>query len=192
MGQTINQRYEKQINKYFQNDAKELHLLVDRVLRKLKFHDIDVEEFYSLAHEIFYKSLKDYNESQSFDGFMYSCLYKKFCTEMTRKGRKKRKGDKDAISIDAPIGDDDNRTIKDILVDKNTIEKEVFEKNKEGYSKEMIQYLARLSILQQEVLRLISIGFEPSEILAELHINKKQYDDCYAAIHSYRNIEILM
>ena len=122
MGQAINQRYEKQINKYFQNDAKELHLLVDRVLRKLKFHDIDVEEFYSLAHEIFYKSLKDYNESQSFDGFMYSCLYKKFCTEMTRKGRKKRKGDKDAISIDAPIGDDDNRTIKDILVDKNTIE----------------------------------------------------------------------
>lgn len=192
MGQAINQRYEKQINKYFQNDAKELHLLVDRVLRKLKFHDIDVEEFYSLAHEIFYKSLKDYDESQSFDGFMYSCLYKKFCTEMTRKGRKKRKCDKDAISIDAPIGDDDNRTIKDILADKNTIEKEVFEKNKEGYSKEMIQYLARLSILQQEVLRLISIGFEPSDILTELHINKKQYDDCYVAIHSYRNVSILM
>ena len=56
----------------------------------------------------------------------------------------------------------------------------------------MCRYLGRLSDLQKEVLRLISIGFMPSEILEELHINQKMYEDCYKAIHSYRNIEILM
>ena len=56
----------------------------------------------------------------------------------------------------------------------------------------MTEYLSRLSVLQKEVLRLTSIGFTPNEILEELHINKKQYEDCYNAIHSYRNISILM
>ena len=52
-------------------------------------------------------------------------------------------------------------------------------------------YLGRLSDLQKEVLRLISIGFMPNEILEELHINSKMYEDCYNAIHSYRNISLL-
>ena len=56
----------------------------------------------------------------------------------------------------------------------------------------MKRYLSRLSMLQREVLRLISIGFEPSEIISELHINKKLYNDCYNAIHSYKNTSILM
>ena len=55
----------------------------------------------------------------------------------------------------------------------------------------MCMYLGRLSDLQKEVLRLISIGFMPSEILEELHINQKMYEDCYQAIHSYRNISLL-
>ena len=67
-----------------------------------------------------------------------------------------------------------------------------FEENEDTYSAEMQKYLSRLSVLQREVLRLISIGFDPNEILTELHINKKQYEDCYNAIHAYRNTSILM
>ena len=72
------------------------------------------------------------------------------------------------------------------------IEKEFFGENKEAFSSEMKRYLNRLSILQRNILHLISVGYAPDEIIGELHINKKQYDDCYAAIHSYRNISILM
>ena len=97
-----------------------------------------------------------------------------------------------AISIDSPVGEDENMTLSDIIADKDTIEKIFFEENEDTYSVEMQRYLSRLSILQREVLRLISIGFNPNEILTELHINKKQYEDCYNAIHAYRNIEILM
>lgn len=165
--------------------------MVDKILFKLRF-DVDNEDFYSLANEIFVDVLRRYDGKQDFDGFLYSCLTNKFKTEMTRRMRQKRQTDRMSISIDTPIGDKENSTIGDILADKNTVENEFFGENKDCYTKEMSQYLSRLSLLQKEVLRLISIGFEPNEILAELHINRKQYEDCYNAIHSYRNISILM
>ena len=176
---------------YYEDNAKKLHAMIDKILFKLKFN-VDNEDFYSLGNEIFVDVLNRYDGKQDFDGFLYSCLVKKFKTEMTRRNRQKRQADKLSVSIDAPIGEDEYMTLADILSDNNSIEKMFFEEKEETYSNKMKQYLCRLSILQREVLRLISIGFEPNEILAELHINKKQYEDCYNAIHSYRNISILM
>lgn len=176
---------------YYQNNAKKLNNMVDKILLKLHFVDIDKNDFYSLANEVFMYAVRDYDASQSFDGFLYSCLYKKFCTEMTRRRREKRKADRMSISIDTPIGDDENSTIGDMIADDITVEKEVFEKNEEGYSKQMLIYLSRLSSLQKEVLRLNIAGYLPGEIREELHISEKQYTDCYAAIHSYRNVSVL-
>ena len=78
-----------------------------------------------------------------------------------------------------------------MIADEFTIEKEIFERNEEGYSKRMLLYLNRLSALQKEVLRLDIAGYLPNEIKEELHINEKQYVDCRAAIHSYRNVSVL-
>lgn len=183
---------EQILNVYYKNEAKKLHSVVDKILKKLQFVDIDKEDFYSLANEIFVDVIRRYDGNRDFDGFLYSCLTNKFKTEMTRRNRYKRQADKMSVSLDMPIGDEEDTTIGDMVADKSTIEKELFEKKPEGYSKEMEKYLSRLSTLQQEVLRLISIGFAPNEIIEELHINKKMYDDCYNAIHSYRNTSILL
>ena len=167
--------------------------MVDKILFKLKFHDVDNEDFYSLANEIFVDVLRRYDGKQDFNGFLYSCLYKKFCTEMTRRRREKRKADRTALSLEEKVGsDDENATVGDFVADKTTIESEFFEEREETYSEKMSKYLGRLSNLQKEVLRLISIGFTPSEILEELHINQRMYEDCYSAIHSYRNTSVLM
>lgn len=180
------------VDTYFENDGKVLYTLINKVLFKLKF-DVEKSDFYSLGSEIFLDALCRYDETQDFNGFLYSCLMNKFKTEMTRRNRQKRQGDNNAISIDTPIGDDDgNFTIGDTLTSNSTIEKEFFKEREETYSKEMCKYLSRLSNLQKEVLHLISIGFMPSEIIEELHINQKMYEDCYSAIHSYRNTSILM
>ena len=207
----INEKFKDEINEYFSNDAKKLHKLVDKVLKNLKFHDIDVEDYYSLSHEIFYNSLQYYDKTQPFKGFIYSCLYKKFCTDMTARKRSKRcmkvkvkEMDNDGNVVirtkildderlDRPIGDEKNSmTLSEIIPSNKTIDTEFFSEKEDGYSQEMIAYLSRLSDLQKEVLRLISIGFIANEIIEELHITQKQYDDCYSAIHSYRNISILM
>ncbi len=55
----------------------------------------------------------------------------------------------------------------------------------------MLLYLSRLSGLQKEVLMLNIAGYLPGEIREELHISGKQYANCYAAIHSYRNVSVL-
>lgn len=96
------------------------------------------------------------------------------------------------VSFDAPVGDEDESTLQDIIKGKNTVENEIFGEKEIGYSKKMSEYLSRLSNLQREVLNLISIGFTINEILNELNITKRQYDDCYNAIHSYRNTQILL
>ena len=186
------EKHKDLVDLYFKNDGKVLYGLIDKVLFKLKF-DVEKSDFYSLGSEIFLDALCRYDETQDFNGFLYSCLINKFKTEMTRRNRQKRQCDNNSISIDTPIGDDDgNFTIGDTISSKTTIEKEFFEEREDGYSREMCMYLGRLSDLQREVLRLISIGFSPNEILTELHINQKQYEDCYQAIHSYRNISILL
>ena len=180
------------ISTYYENDAKKLQHLSDKVLRKLKLFDVDKDEFYSLADEIFFNAIRSYDGKSDFDGFVYSCLLNKFKSYLTRSNRVKRKADKLAISIETPIDEDGVSTIGDILRDKRTVESEFFEENEETFSPEMMKYLSRLSPLQREVLHLISIGYKPSEIIEELHIDKKIYEDCYQAIHSYRNIEILI
>ena len=185
------EKHKDLVDLYFKNDGKVLYSLIAKVLFKLKF-DVEKSDFYSLGSEIFLDALCRYDETQDFNGFLYSCLINKFKTEMTRRNRQKRQCDNNSISIDTPIGDEDgNFTIGDTIASKYTIEKEFFEEREESYSKEMCRYLGRLSNLQKEVLRLISIGFMPSEILEELHKKKKMYEDCYQAIHSYRNISLL-
>lgn len=181
------------LNSYYANDAKKLHIMVDKILVRLKFYDVDNEDFYSLANEIFVDVIRRYDGKQDFNGFLYSCLMNKFKTEMTRRNRQKRQADRMALSLEEKVGgDDENAVIGDFIADKTTIEGEFFEEREETYSEKMNKYLGRLSNLQKEVLRLISIGFTPSEILEELHINQKIYEDCYSAIHSFRNTSVLM
>lgn len=55
----------------------------------------------------------------------------------------------------------------------------------------VLAYLERLSDLQKEVLRLNMAGYLPGEVREELQISTKQYDDCYAAIRSYRNVQLI-
>ena len=195
--QELEERYSDVLNDYFYrrdfNKSNKLERLVDKILVKLRFVNVDNEDFYSLANEIFLDVLQRYDDSQDFNGFLYSCLVNKFKTEMTRRNRQKRQADRMAISLEEKVGgDDENATVGDFIANKTTIESEFFEEREETYSEKMSMYLGRLSKLQKEVLRLISIGFAPSEILEELHINQKIYEDCYSAIHSYRNKSILM
>ena len=179
------------VDLYFADNARQLYNMVDKILFKLHFVDVDKNDFYSLANEVFRYTVRDYDPSKSFDGFLYSCLYKKFCSEMTRRFRKKRKADRMSISIDTPIGDDENSTIGDMIASDITIEKEIFDKNEEGYSKKVLLYLSKLSSVQKEVLKLNIAGYLPNEIREELNITEKQYADCCAAIHSYRNVSAL-
>ena len=189
----LNEKLQPYLEPYYENDGKKLSKLVDEILIRLKYYDVEKDEFVSLADEIIVNAMYDYDFKQDFNGYIYRCLENKFKTEMTRRNRYKRQTDRMALSLEEKVGNDDkNVTIGELIADKNTVESDFFEEREETYSKKMSTYLGKLSNLQKEVLRLISIGFMPNEILKELHINQKMYEDCYNAIHSYRNTSILM
>ncbi len=201
---------EQLIDSYYENEARKLHKMVDKILHKLRLQDMEKTDFYSLADEIFVvEVLKDYDENKNFDNFLYTCLYKKFCSEMTKMRREKRctKFKINAVDengnemikikvipdacIDEPLNDVENCTLGDVIADKFDIFEEAFGENDDGYSFKMVTYLNRLSHLQKKVLRLMIAGYMPYEIKKELQISDKQYNDCQAAIHSYRNISVL-
>ena len=184
---------DKNLVTYYDNNAAKLRRTVDKILMKFGgISDKDTDDFYSLANEVFVNVMRRYDDSQSFDAYLYSCLLKKIKTEMTRRNREKRMTDRMTVSIDMPVGNDGDDTIGDLIADDFVIEREVFEKDEEKYSRRMLLYLDRLSGLQREVLRLYTDGYLPNEIREELHIGEKQYADCLAAIRSYRNISVLL
>ena len=59
------------IDLYYKNNAKRLYDMVDKILFKLHFTDVDKNDFYSLANEVFMYTVRDYDASKSFDGFFY-------------------------------------------------------------------------------------------------------------------------
>lgn len=189
-------KYQDKIQMYFEDGAKKLSDMIDKILYKLRF-DVDNSDFYSMGNEIFIDVLKRYDEIQDFDGFLYSCLEKKFKTEMTRRTRDKRcvKGeiietDVDGkkivkkvivpdIRLDAPLNDEDEETtIGDVTAGNNTVESEVFkEEKKEEWRSEVKEYLDNLSPLQRKIAFLLSDNNTPDEICEELHITMKHFDN---------------
>ena len=90
------------LDSYYADNARKLHRTVDKIL--VKFGGLsgkDKDDFYSLANEVFADVIRRYDEKQSFDGFLYSCLSNKIMTEITRRNREKRKADRMSISLDA-------------------------------------------------------------------------------------------
>lgn len=189
-------KYKDKIELYFQNDAKKLYDMIDKILQKLRFN-VDKSDFYSLGNEIFIDVLRRYDEIQDFDGFLYSCLEKKFKTEMTRRTRDKRCIKADVIEkdlfgnnvikkvivpdvrLDALLNDEDEETtIGDVTAGNNTVESEIFkEEKREEWRSEVKEYLDNLSPLQRKIAFLLSDNNTPDEICEELHITMKHFDN---------------
>lgn len=176
---------------YYDNNAKKLRAVVDKILSGFGgLADKDADDFYSLANEVFADAIKRFDASQSFDGFLYSCLSNKIKTEMTRRNREKRKADRMSISMDTPIGEDGSTTIGDMIVDDFDLEREVLGDESDESSK-IKQYMDMLSKRQREVASLLAASYGAGEIQQILHITKREYSDAMAGIRSYDNISIL-
>ncbi len=188
----MNKDISKILEAYYADNARKLHKMVDGIL--LKFGGLthkDMDDFYSLANEVFVDVIKRYDKSQSFEAFLYSCLLNKIKSEMTKRNRKKRKADRMSISIDTPVREDENTTLGDTIADDFDIEKEIFgEISTMTYKLE--KYLDMLSKKQREVLNLLSYCYRAVEIQNRLHMTQKEYIDALECIHSYEKIKILL
>lgn len=181
------------LDSYYADNAKKLHKVVDKIV--LKFGGLsnkDLDDFYSLANEVFTDIMKKYDDSQSFDGFLYSCLSNKIMTEITRRNREKRKADRLCISLDAVNGEEECCLLEFIQSDFDTFE-EVAKRQENGqYHNKVKRYISRLSNRQVNILNLLVDGYKPNEVQKILEISSKEYSEDLKIMRSYENIKILL
>ena len=111
-------------------------------------------------------------------------------TEITKRNREKRKADRIAVSLDAPIGDEDGCTLSELIAGSYDLEAEIFEKA-DAMAYKLEKYLELLSKRQKDVLNLLSYCYQAAEIQQLLHMTQREYTDAVEGIRSYEKIRIL-
>lgn len=143
---------------------------------------LDYDDFESLAAYELTKTIKHF-DSQKSNLFTYATnvIQKKAMTELrdcTQRDVRKALYVSDSVNA----------------IDKNIIENIPCHDTKADQaplSEKMVQYLNRLSCLQKQILFLMSIGFDKSEIKIVLKITEKDLMDALCGIRAYRNVSIL-
>ena len=181
------------LDAYYSDNAKKLHRTVDKILCKFGgLSGKDRDDFYSLANEVFVDVMKRYDASQSFDGFLYSCLSNKFKSEMTRLNRQKRKADRMSISLESMNNDDGEYSLLDFIPsDFDTFDEAVKAQEYGQYQDKVQMYISRLSNRQISILNFLIDGYKPCEIKNMLGISSREYADDLDMMRSYENVRIL-
>lgn len=195
---------ERVTERYYANNADKLHKMVDGIIKKFGgLSQKDTDDFYSLANEVFWIAVNDFNGRGDFNGFLYSRLVLKIRSMITERNRQKRSNVEiikqidgsikriyhQPVALDAPIKNDDGTTTtySDLIESKfdmwNVISDEIDDKVK--------RYLERLPKIQRNIVTLLVEGYKPNEIRAELHITESEYSDHMIGIRASENISIL-
>lgn len=181
------------LDTYYADNAKKLHKVVDRILSRFGgLSNKDKDDFYSLANEVFADIMRKYDDSQSFDGFLYSCLSNNIMTEITKRNREKRKADRMSISLDATNESGEDCCLLDFIPsDFDTFEEVAKRQEGEQYRDKVQMYIAKLSNEQVSILNLLVDGYKPYEVRQILEISEKEYSDNMQTMRSYENVKIL-
>lgn len=181
------------LDTYYADNAKKLHRIVDGILSKFGgLSNKDKDDFYSLANEVFADIMKKYDDSQSFDGFLYSCLSNKIMSEITRRNREKRKADRMAISFDMSNESGEGCCLLDFIPSEFDTFEEVARRQEIGqYRDKVQQYISRLSNQQVNILNLLIDGYKPNEIQMMLEISSTEYAEDLKIMRSFENVKIL-
>lgn len=154
----------------------------------------DYVDFYSIANMTLWQAYNAYDPDTgiSFDGFLKSCLQKKFKTELTHRHRQKRILNQFAVSLDAVNDSEDECNLLDFIASDFDTFDEVAKRQENGqYQDKIQQYISRLSNLQVSILNLLVDGYKPFEIRRMLEISEKEYTDNMQIMRSYENVKIL-
>lgn len=181
------------LDSYYADNARKLHKTVDKIIAKFGgLSDKDKDDFYSLANEVFVDVLKKYDSVQSFDGFLYACLFNKIKTEITKRNREKRRADRMSVSLDAMNEDNEQCSLLDFIAsDFDTFDEAVKDQGNGQYQDKIQLYIARLSNRQVNILNLLVDGYKPNEIQGFLKISPRQYSDDLQIIRCYENVKNL-
>lgn len=153
----------------------------------------DHDDFYSKANMELWKATEAFDNSKGvpFEAYLLGCLKRKFKTEMTGLNREKRKADRLASSLDAPIGEDEGMTLVDTLASNYSVESVALDKVCTLRDASTQKYLDSLSPKQKQIAELIMNEYEPSEIKDKLGLSDKQYNDYLKDMRTFEKTMVL-
>ena len=181
---------------YCENDMRLLTKISQSIF--MRFNEpltkADYDDFYSIANMTLWKAYNSYDPNMgiSFEGFLCSCLQKKFKTELTHRHRQKRILNQFAVSLDGINDNEEECSLLDFLSsDFDTFEEATKRQGNEQYQDKVQQYISRLSNEQINILNLLMDGYKVNEICRILEISEKRYAENMQTMRSYENVKIL-
>lgn len=211
MDQEVKNQIESAIEELYANNQSKLKQICNKEM--MRFGGIsqkDYDCFYSRAgleisvakaHELF-----DSSKGKTPLEFFTSVIKRAIWKEMTDRNRGKRQNFVEVeevdgegnitkkkqfiptISIDIPISEDNDKTIKDTLQYDINIEKEIVE---EFQDERINEFLGGLSKIQRQIAEMIMADYSIAEIKSRLELSDKEYIDNFNAMKSFSNISIL-
>lgn len=184
------------IQPYCENDMRLLKRIAQSIFTRLNesLTEADYDDFYSIANLVLWQCSKIYNPSinGNFGGFLYSCLQKKFRSEIRDRHRNKRVINLMSESLDTVIKDESNTRLIDLVAsDFDTFEEVIKEQETKQYTDKVQLYISRLSNQQVNILNMLVDGYKPAEIRKELNISTKEYTDNIQYMRAYENVKYL-
>lgn len=181
---------------YCENDMQLLKRISKSIFSKFNepLTQADYDDFYSIANLTLWQAYNSYNPDTgiSFEGFLCSCLQKKFKTELTRRHRRKRILNQLAVSLDGINENSEEYSLLDFLSsDFDTFEEAAKRQENGQYRDKVQQYISRLSNEQVNILNLLMDGYKVNEICRILEISEKRYAENMQTMRSYENVKIL-
>lgn len=156
------------LEEYYTQNARKLRRMVDRILRRFSgISQKDYDDFYSLANEVFTGALRRFDGTQSFEGFLYACLFNRIKTEFTKRNREKRKTDTQCVSLDTPVGDGES-VLGDMLESDFNMEAELEKKEPDLQNTWIGQFLEELSGVQKKIVRMKLDGLTKADIMEQI------------------------
>ena len=192
------QEQQEIIEEYYENNARKLHQIVDKIVAGFGgLSDKDMDDFYSIANEVFSKIIYTYDHSRDFKGFLYSCISNKLKTEMTRRNRQKNSMHRNVvkengevekeyvhdISYEGYFYSEDGVALKDVLADSFSFKEEI--------SDSMKKYINSLSPIEKKILCMKSTGYNSADIQEYLKITAREYYSAITNMHSYEKMKNL-
>lgn len=181
---------------YCENDMKKLKRMSRSIFMRFNesLTNADYDDFYSIANMTLWQAYNSYNPDLgvNFEGFLHTCLQKKFKSELTKRHRQKRLLNQFAVSLDSINENDEECSLLDYIPsDFDTFDEALKRQGKGQFQDKVQQYISRLSSQQVNILNLLIDGYHANEIREKLKISEKRYADELQTMRSYENVKVL-
>ena len=181
---------------YCENDMYKLKRMSRSIFMKFNepLTNADYDDFYSVANLVLWQAYNSYDPDMGvkFEGFLHSCLSKKFKTELEYRHRQKRILNQFAVSLDAASENDEEYSLLDCVAsDFDTFEEVVRRQEKDQFQDKVQTYVSRLSKQQIRILNMLMDGYKSGEIRQILKISSTEYTENLRIMRSYENVKIL-